>query len=203
MRNSWILVIVFICCGSIVGQNDNEEDIVGIFQGELYSNHVLGFSFKVPSKWYVPTKDQIKKYEEIVKNELQTGNPKFDKKGGRYDKIEFAISKKKIDEPENSVLGYAVTKQPSSSITAKMVAEATKDHFLKISDFKLIKDISTERHGNRDFTTFEMGLHSFPKQRVRTYMMMQDVYLITFILTYCDEDSLKVMMDSLNTIKFQ
>ncbi|HRI04893.1 MAG TPA: hypothetical protein PLL77_14235 [Pyrinomonadaceae bacterium] len=191
MRKGLIVSIgvILLFCGTSFAQTTNDESIVGTFNGEEYSNEALGFTFKTPLKWYLPTKDQITKY--------------IGKEVNKYEKIEFVISKKKIDAPENTVLGYSLMKQPSSQITARMVAESTKVYFLKNPDFRLTKDIATERLGGREFVTFEMGFISFPKQSVRIYMIMSDVYLITFALTYWDNDGLKEMMDSLNTIKFQ
>lgn len=205
MRIKLVLIIsvVVIFCPNSFGQNSDDESVLGVFQGEEYSNKALGFSFKVPPKWLVPTRDQLTKYTERGNKEFVTGDPNLDKKVGRPDKIEFAISKKKVDEPENPVMGYGLTKQASTSITAKMIAVVTRDYFLKVPSFRLIKDISVEPLGTREFVTFEIGFDNGSKQKVRTYMTMVGEYTITFALTYWDDKDLKVMLDSLNTIKFQ
>lgn len=187
-----IVTIALFCCTKLLAQSTDAESSVGVFQGEKYSNQYLGFSFKPPAKWYIPTKDQINKYLEKANSELKTGDPKLDSKSVSYEKIEFTVSKKKIDAPENSLIGFSLLKQANPSATAKAVAEATRNYFLKVPGLKLIREISTERLGNRDFVTFELGVNDFPNQRVRIYITMVGEYTLTFALTYWDEETCKL-----------
>lgn len=196
-----VAIVISLRASSFSQESDN-VDIIGVFQGELYSNKALGFSFKAPPKWFVPSEDQLKKYVELGKAEYRTGDPRLDNKVGN-DKVEFAITKKKIDSTENPILGYGLTKQGSSEITANMVATAARDYFIKVPTFKLNKDISKEKLGNREFVTFELGFDTGSKQKVRTYMTMVEQYTLTFVLTYWEDADLKLMVDSLDTIKFR
>lgn len=202
MKVNRILLIVAVFFVLVPGsaQEVSNENIVGVFEGEVYSNSALRFTFKVPVKWFVPSKEQLDKYVSSGRAEFRTGDPRLDQRVGG-DKIEFAISKKKVDSRENAVIGYSLMKQPRG-VTATMVAAATKDYFLKVPTFKLNKDISKETLGNREFVTFEMGFDNGIKQRVRTYMTMVDDYVITFVLTFWEDEDFRIMLDSLNSIRF-
>jgi hypothetical protein len=197
-----IICTLLMACGVAMGQSHEGDTVAGTFLNGHYTNRSLGFSFRAPAKWITPDKEQFSKYVKEGTATYRTGKPSLDNAAGRHEKIEFVISEKAMGETENAVLGYSLTKQQNLSFTPKMIAEATRAYFLQVPAYTNLRDISVERLGNRDFMTFEAGVVDFPKQRVRMYFTRIDEYALTFALTYWSDKELKIMLDSLNSIKF-
>ncbi len=204
MRNIILALIVlalFFYTDSFC-QKPEDEGIFGEFKGEEYVNHSIGFKFHIPKDWHVLTPEEMAKAVKAGHEDILKSNEKSQAQQAKIERVEFVVSKKKYGATENSVLGYSLTKQPNASISALKVADAVKTVFLKNPDFKLELDLLTERLGNRDFAMFELGVKSFPKQRVRIYVTMVGNFALTIAATYWDDKNFKVISKSLNTIEF-
>jgi len=191
--------LLLVAVSAVRSQPQRSESSPQVRNG-TYKSSLLGIELIAPVGWYSPTTDELapamKAGREDAKIATSGGNVRDE------GILNFAVFKKPVGSTENSAFSLATTKQTSELHTAKMIADATREGFSRHPDYRILGGVSTERIADRDFAVLEMGIDSFPKQRVRIYMVREKEFLISFTLSYWDQDDLRVMLNTLHTIKF-
>ncbi len=192
-------IAVLIVAVSAASAQTRPETLSDGLKNGTYRNSMLGIELTVPAGWHSPTTDELEAAMKAGKEDAKVMTSKGVRDEGILD---FIVMKKPAGSTENSVFGFATTKQPSERYTAIMIAEATKDGFSRHPDFKSLGKVSAERIGGRDFAMVEMGINPFPKQRIRFYIVREKEFSITIMLTYWDAEDLAIMLNSLRSVKF-
>lgn len=201
------LIHLLFLCVSTFGQNQDRVGIEGVFQDGVYKNEALGFELTIPAKWHVAEKEERDAAADAGRKEFKTGNKAADAvidKSKNTESLTMMVSKKPVGAIQNAAFGFSLTKEPSELVTPKMVAEGSKSVFLASPKITLVKDVSIVNISGHQFATFDMDIDSaMGKQHLRVFTAMVKQYALTFALTYWDnDDDLRVMEDSLKTIKF-
>lgn len=197
------LLLVFLSHAvSAQSANDPNVELLGEVKQGKYQNAVFGFEFNVPSGWFVASPGD----EDAIRRFIKEGakDYKIPKSVMAVpESISLMVTRDAIGTIKNAVLGFSVTKQPSSKITATMIAGATKPLFVGKNGTTLNKDITSEMIGGKSFATFDLQVEStLGKQYVRVYITMIGENAITFALTYWEDDDRKLLESSIRSIRF-
>lgn len=183
-----------------------EDDIFGAVSEGIYHNDFLGFELSVPKDWIALTTDETNTAKKIGVEGLKNNKKRNDKaveKAASIESVVLAYSKKPLGSVGNSVIALGVARQPSSSITPKMVVEAAKSILLLNPKNKLVEDTKTEEIGGKQFASFIVDLDSFGQTlRLKYYATMIRSFSLTVNLSVGDPESAKVSEASLRSIKF-
>lgn len=187
------------------GQNTYEPrvELLGEVKQGKYQNSVFGFEFNVPTGWYVANPENADTIKRFAKEGVK--DYKIPNTANTVPEIiSLMITRDALGAVKNAVLGFSVTKQSSSKITATMLAEATRPLFVGKNGTSLNKDIASEVIGGKTFATFEMLVAGLGKQYVRIYITMIGENAITFVLTYWEDQDRdrSVLGSSIKSIRF-
>ena len=192
-------LVVFLLSLAPLGARGQGPDVRGVVLDGVYRNELLGFELKTPPGWSEAANDEFAFAMEAGKRDAQIAVTGKTRDVGI---LGFMYAQKRAGLPENSVVGLSVSRQISDRITARQVAEALRDGFQRHPDYFVSQDIQSEKINGRDFVIVDIGQKSFPKQRIRSYMFSEKEYVVAITMTYWNNYSFGVMLDSLNSIKF-
>lgn len=203
-------IVFFVLANNLLAQNPTKVrttnvELLGEVRQGIYHNSVYGFEFAVPGGWFVASADDVDSIKKYAREGLT--DYKISRTGiesnSQTESISLMISKDKIGKARNPVLGFSVTKQANSKVTADMLAEATKPVFVGKNGTSLEKDVTSETIGGHTFATFDLlVVSSVGKQYVRVFITMIKEDAITFALTYFDDADRKLMESSIRSIRF-
>lgn len=169
-----------------------EDDFVGAIKDGKYTNDFFGLTFQIPVGWQALTYEEMSTAKTIGLEGMKSNEAKTDNalaKAGKAEAVILAISKKPLGSIENAVLAVGAAKQPSSAITPKMVATASRSILLANPKNKSVEDIRIETIGGKQFATFVLDMDLFGNTiRLRYYATMVRSYSLTFSMSNVDPD---------------
>ena len=183
-----------------------QNEFLGGISNGVYKNPFFGFELEVPENWTKFDSGEVDTAKNLGVEALRSESDRTNKlleEATRAEVVVLALGKFPLGSIENSALAIGVGKQPSSKITAKMVAEAGKSILIKNPRNRLLSDVKTETISGKDFATFEIELGMYgQKIPLRYYAAMIDDYSLTISMSYSDNESLQKMVKALQSIRF-
>jgi len=211
LKRSLFFIIVIFAAAFANGQTTTRKPVdPADFPGKLidgrYTNRYFDLELDVPPGWLLMNSEEVEATRQIGTDGLKTNSDRVNRlldDASKGEVVLLALSKKPLGSIENSAFAIGVAKQPSSAITARMVAEASKSLLLKNAANKLLKDITVETIAGKSFASFELTLGMYGQSvPLKYYATMVGEYSLTISLSAGDSLDLKAMDTSLRSIRF-
>ena len=182
------------------------KDFLGTATDTGYKNTFFNFSLNFPKSWSHLNTAEIDASKKVGLEMLKTEQEKINKAfedSTKREVVVFMIIQKNNGLEKGAGLGIGVLKQPSSQVSAELVAIATKNFFLTNSNFELSKDIKKEHLNGTAFSTFIIKNKAIGENtQQKLYITIRNGYSVTFVLSYPNPESQKGLENIMKSLTF-
>lgn len=176
-------------------------------ENSVYKNERFNFNLTLPENWVEISKSDSMMFAEIVKE----ADPSLTRKGKselesslKKTEILFHYSKKPIGAKDNASYVCAVEPVGVTRATMRQIAVASQQNFDRNMGYEITTPAKRILINGAEFYLIEMK-----KQNEMGAIVYQSIYLrkignvvLQFAFTYSEQESLKTMKSSLETIRF-
>jgi len=224
-RFAFIFVLSTACLGMAVGQSRQKNapasansklpsaDAIaeaGVFEGQLYSNKLLGFSMLMPGGWNIFSKDQNKAALDAGRNSSRAANAGLSQ--AERDKLESSIENTQIlfqaaSRPEAEGKSTAFlscgAERLASATTKEQYSERNKKLVLMISGSHLTRDMYDFTIGGISFSGFDIDGTADGRPYAQSYLVTVRKGTALFVVTTSMDGKNQFALDAaFKTVKF-
>lgn len=213
MARAFALIVFFVlaCAAPATpGQTRPSADAIsasGSFDGQMYTNKLLGFTMLAPGGWNFFTRDQNKALVDANREKnASTQNPKYDRDlaaAAANTQVLFQATPPAVGKQANSALFSSGVERLLSAQTKEKYIETNKELVLRSPGVKLAKDVYTITFGGVGFIGFDVegrtGGRAFRQRYIATIRKSTAIF---FVVTLYDIKQDYIVGESLKTLKF-
>jgi hypothetical protein len=202
---TFVLVAAGTCFAQKAPAEPEPEKFLGALKGGVYRNDYFGFSLDTPASFYDLTPGEMVAAKDGGAKLLSDG-VKGDRaaweKAAKTEIFLMMVAEKGPGSLANSSLGIGAMRQ-ARGVSARMVANASRDFLLKSPGLQLVKDTAQSMQAGKIFAGFELegnfnGQRMFTKYRVTIHKG----HSLTFVITYIEPASLEKFEKVFSTLRF-
>lgn len=176
------------------------DDFGSKTEGNFYQSDFFDFSIELPKSWKVLTGEEMEIVREVVNNEAEIENTK-DSKMTKVSLKRTALLAGAINFSEASIM-IGAERPDFANMSMEMVIEVIKKNQLASKKEKMTKEVYTATLGGVPFSVVDtLNTEDGVKQRI--YMTKRKELIFQIVFTYKDNNDLKTLEESVNTIKFK
>ncbi len=174
-------------------------------KNEKFSSKFLGFSMNVPQNWTIVEKEQTEMFKDLSAQKFENSTAKIDESlAFSLKNTEFLLvaTKTQLESSVSSAsLLIAAEKVSFPNFVPLKMVEAYSKNYIEASEKVLGKPGSTKLSGV-DFAWIEIGDAKL-NSRKRIYIANRKGIALEIFLIYQKEDELNILLDSLQSVKFE
>lgn len=170
----------------------------------IFTSRFFGFSIKLPENWRVVEAEQTNILKDLSVQEAGNSSEKIQKfldLSLKNTEILLFMTKADVNATVNtSVFSIAAERVSFPNFDPKAIADSFLKNFLE-NDEVILKKTSVTKIGKVDFFWFEIENRE-KNIKKRFYFANRKGIAFQLLLIYQNESELRIMMDSLSTVKF-
>jgi hypothetical protein len=198
LRNLLSVAAALLLTCSAAAQLPSADEIAqsGNFDGQLYTNKVLGLTILAPGGWTFYTYSQNQ--EIVAANRGKNANA-----SSANTQVLFQATPPKALNPNKSAIFSSGIERLTKTLTGEQYAKANKDLVLSASPVVLTKDVYETKLGGALLYAFEITGKQGTDAYRQTYLVtVRKGVAVFFVETFYDNKNVFAIEASLKTLKF-
>lgn len=188
--------------------NFDNADFRGKIENSIYTNDFMGFTFKIPEKWFVKSDDEVIFLQEKGMELMSKGNEtskKLESVAKKNVRNLISIAKGQFGSHDNTNLSIAVERLPIKSMISEVYISLTKQTIKEaLNNIDSISETSFRKIGTKEFAVFDAVIKIEQKKATIRYLAFCNKGMaLVMVFSFSNEKELEFLEQIINSFSFK